>query len=307
MKFNLETIFQILAWSYESEHYQWTRGLYNGRFELPNWARVKKEFHENGLTGGRDFFVIDAGEFDLWVFPGTLPTDWKDWWVNLQAQAIPVPVRGAVSAEINKAMGEVHRGAAGIGRVLDDEMNRDQKPALLIGHSQGFMSAINAAVWALDKEMDVIGVIGTGCPRVGNDKFIEGILKHVPVLPFYHSFDIVRFLPTCSMGYAGFNGLLLSENGTAPEALPGMSIGAYCPDGGFGQWFKSIYRKFRHGLKGGPVSDHDSTKYIAGLSDLLSIHAVPAERRIKEFLEAQQGGKRLTRLLQIEERKEVLV
>ncbi len=45
-KITLTELFHILAWSYEDRHYQWTKGLYNGQFELPPWAHLKQAYHE---------------------------------------------------------------------------------------------------------------------------------------------------------------------------------------------------------------------------------------------------------------------
>lgn len=300
-KITLTELFHILAWSYEDRHYQWTKGLYNGQFELPPWAHLKQAYHEE--DGGRDFFVIGGKDFDLWVFPGTLP-NWRDWWVNLQARLVPLPVRGEVSEAINFAGGECHQGAAGIIPILDKHMKVVQgKPVMLLGHSQGFMSAVPAAVWAKDKGFEVLGVLGTGCPRVGNKAFVKGAVDAFPVLAFFHALDVVRFLPSHVMGYQGFDGLLFSENGIKRGQLPGITLDPYCPDGRFGQWLRELYRKLKYGLKGGPINDHDSTKYIEALEALLKIHAVQGERRIINDLDKKPGGARLAQVLSLKLRE----
>lgn len=121
-------------------------------------------------------------------FRGTVPTDWRDWFRDIDA--VPTPVMD------HPRLGLCHQGfVTGAAAILPLLLPLLIGPYVLYGHSLGGALAIGTAAILTDSGNRPAALVTFGAPRVGIGGRLAEILADVPGRLYRHGDDPVPEVP----------------------------------------------------------------------------------------------------------------
>lgn len=169
---------------YKSFGYDYKLELENLKDEL-SFLNIKllKTFDENGTQA----MIVSTDMFYVLAFRGTEASSIQDIKADIKAQVSENENGVRVHKGFKDAFSEVH---IEIQKYLDTELE-DKKPFFITGHSLG-----GALATVATKELSNISISACytfGSPRVGNEKWIDGI--KTPIYRLVNSADPVTMLP----------------------------------------------------------------------------------------------------------------
>jgi predicted lipase len=149
-------------------------------------------------------YLATNAEFAVLAFKGTVPSEAQTVETDLNVEFI------------QRRYGEVHEGFFDAFESMRPGIERDLRkislPVFVAGHSLGGALALIASVFLKDQEQ-LAACYTYGCPRVGDDRFVDRLFK-TPVYRCVHHADIVPSLPLLGMGYRHYGDLrYLEDNG----------------------------------------------------------------------------------------------
>ncbi len=165
--------------------------------------QLKTELAAFGLTLKNQFICKKSNNsaylavhktFAVLAFKGTVPKEW-----------------GTVETDLNfwlvqTRYGEVHQGFLDAYKELAEQiapaLRKIKVPVYVTGHSLGGALSLLASIFLSDRQK-LAACYNYGCPRVGNDSFVDRIFK-VPVYRCFHHVDIVPGVPFLFMGYRAY-------------------------------------------------------------------------------------------------------
>ena len=147
-------------------------------------------------------YLATNTEFAVLAFKGTVPSE--AWTVETDLNV----------EFIQRRYGEVHEGFFDAFELMRPGIERDLKklevPVFVTGHSLGGALALIASVFLKDQEQ-LAACYTYGCPRVGDDRFVDRLFK-TPVYRCVRHADIVPSLPLLGMGYRHYGDLRYLED-----------------------------------------------------------------------------------------------
>ena len=157
-----------------------------------------------GEPDGNEAYLAINAKFAVLAFKGTVPSEAQTVETDLNVEFI------------QRRYGEVHEGFfdafEGMRPGIERDLEKLEVPVFVTGHSLGGALALIASVFLKDQEQ-LAACYTFGCPRVGDDRFVDRLFKTPVYRCVYHA-DIIPSLPLLGMGYRHYGDLrYLEDNG----------------------------------------------------------------------------------------------